>query len=355
MPNFYVFPGGAIDSHDASPEWSSTCSRASTRGTILANYLRAPAPKIDFKTETLADRVGVIREVFEETGVLLAAPSVKEHDTTTHTFISESKTTPLEDRLRYRDLHRAVLEDGTKFFGLLHAQGLIPAVDTLYPFARWITPVGEPRRFDTLFYLAPIETDDGVLFSLPGHPERKEDAEVTLPLWIEPAKALEMSYTNALTLAPPTVYVLSQLAAFSSINDLLRYVSAKSAKNEENSFLVPWQAERHIRGEHATVSSAGANASPTPKAPAASAIQTAASPGKPMDEGKGFIALPGDIAHPIRTVDYLQHNKLPLSSKFAVLVAPEEGPYHRIVLQPHGLSWRVVTSNASLVQSESRL
>jgi len=43
---------------------------------------------------------------------------------------------------------------GERFAGVLASAGLVPATDALFSFARWITPVTNPRRWDTRFLVA---------------------------------------------------------------------------------------------------------------------------------------------------------------------------------------------------------
>jgi 8-oxo-dGTP pyrophosphatase MutT (NUDIX family) len=58
MPNFHVFPGGILEPSDSAPEWKS--------------YLSHSASKHAFANDSEPLRIAAIREVFEESNVLLS-------------------------------------------------------------------------------------------------------------------------------------------------------------------------------------------------------------------------------------------------------------------------------------------
>jgi 8-oxo-dGTP pyrophosphatase MutT (NUDIX family) len=77
----------------------------------------------------------------------------------------------------------------------------------LVPFARWITPLGLSRRFDTWFFLARAS-------DLVGSGElRVDDSEIVGARWVSPRAAL----ADGEPLAFPTRKNLERLAAFDSI------------------------------------------------------------------------------------------------------------------------------------------
>jgi 8-oxo-dGTP pyrophosphatase MutT (NUDIX family) len=118
MPGVLVFPGGGVDPGDAA-------------------LVPADAP------EDAVSRIAGIREVFEEAGFLLARAKGQDG---------------LVPAGRFADLlhsHRAPLVAGEgSFAGMVAQEGLVPAIDLMVPFARWITPVIRKKRFDARFYLA---------------------------------------------------------------------------------------------------------------------------------------------------------------------------------------------------------
>jgi 8-oxo-dGTP pyrophosphatase MutT (NUDIX family) len=87
-----------------------------------------------------------VREVFEECGVLLAGAdgSTVVGDVTGQSW----------ERAR-----QALLAREVALVELLTSLGLVVRSDLLVPWARWLTPEFEPRRFDTYFFLARLPVD----------------------------------------------------------------------------------------------------------------------------------------------------------------------------------------------------
>lgn len=77
----------------------------------------------------------------------------------------------------------------------------LPASELVY-FARWITPKGRARRFDT-FYFAALAPAGSVSV---------DQAEVDAYRWMRPAEALAACAARQIELPPPTFVTLSQLA-----------------------------------------------------------------------------------------------------------------------------------------------
>lgn len=89
--------------------------------------------------------------------------------------------------------------------------GLTLDPEALVPTSRWITPVGLPKRFDTLFYLATVPRDAAVTI---------DQREIVESIWISPAEALERR--RELNLVFPTIKNLEAIAGFTSIDELLK-------------------------------------------------------------------------------------------------------------------------------------
>jgi len=95
---------------------------------------------------------------------------------------------------------------------LLEPHGLLPALDDVVYCAHWITPVAEPRRYDTRFFLA----------RLPAARSATADArEMTDALWLTPAEALRRFQEGALPMVFPTVKLLEALAPYASVSAAL--------------------------------------------------------------------------------------------------------------------------------------
>jgi 8-oxo-dGTP pyrophosphatase MutT (NUDIX family) len=81
---------------------------------------------------------------------------------------------------------------------------LAPTARGLVPFARWITPRAESRRFDTRFfvYVAPNDTEA----DHDGH-------ETVAGFWVTPREAIEKFHAGEVMLAPPTLRVFELLSS----------------------------------------------------------------------------------------------------------------------------------------------
>jgi 8-oxo-dGTP pyrophosphatase MutT (NUDIX family) len=85
--------------------------------------------------------------------------------------------------------------------------------DALVPWARWVTPAAEPRRYDTTFYLA----------ALPGGQEARDvSGETVRAAWTSVRQALADREAGDLVLMPPTWSILVELAAAPDVATLLR-------------------------------------------------------------------------------------------------------------------------------------
>jgi 8-oxo-dGTP pyrophosphatase MutT (NUDIX family) len=174
---FYAFPGGGVDPGD----------RPETLRTDWARRLGVP----DEQARAVVGAAA--RELFEEAGVLLAG----RRDEPDHTV---GDVGDLEEERR-----RIVARDLT-MTDLLAERGLRLRDDLLLPWARWITPEFEPRRFDTWFFVA----------LLPGaQTARDVSGEADRTTWIRPAAA------DGLAMLPPTRSILDDLGAFSSMTDVI--------------------------------------------------------------------------------------------------------------------------------------
>ncbi|MEO3798299.1 NUDIX hydrolase [Nonomuraea sp. B10E15] len=185
----YVFPGGSVDERDAdqavawagpSPaEWGAVF-KASER---LARALVCAA----------------VRETFEESGVLLAGPGPG-------SVVADTTGDDWEaDRL-------ALIDRSLAFADFLARRGLVLRSDLLKPWAHWITPEIERKRFDTRFFAAVLPD---------GQRTRDVGGEADQVVWQRPAEAVELARQGKIFLMPPTHRTLTELAACGSVGDVL--------------------------------------------------------------------------------------------------------------------------------------
>ncbi len=157
FPDAWVFPGGRVDPADAE---------VGTRGHIDG------VPDTDHPFA-----VAAIRECFEEAGAWLGDGVPGEG---------------LRDALNAR---RATLRD---------APGLVADLERLELWSWWITPVSEPKRYDTRFFITALRADELVHAS-------HDAVETVSSRWIRAADALAAA---DFFLAPPTFLTLHELLPF---------------------------------------------------------------------------------------------------------------------------------------------
>jgi 8-oxo-dGTP pyrophosphatase MutT (NUDIX family) len=84
----------------------------------------------------------------------------------------------------------------------------------LTPFARWVTPEFQPKRFDTWFFVAVAPAGQAAVH---------DGVENTESAWIDPAEAIEMSRRGDISLPPPTWTTLRKLGSFTSVDDAMSW------------------------------------------------------------------------------------------------------------------------------------
>jgi 8-oxo-dGTP pyrophosphatase MutT (NUDIX family) len=92
-------------------------------------------------------------------------------------------------------------------------------IDDLHPYAHWVTPEIEIRRYDTRFFLA----------RMPGGQTAKHDESETTALeWLSPREAIERFQKKDLLLPPPTWTTIRQLAPRTSIDDAMAWAKTRT-------------------------------------------------------------------------------------------------------------------------------
>ena len=180
-PGAFVFPGGSVDPRDAEIEVGWAGPDAAEWGRMID----APA---DLARALVC---AAVRETFEESGVLLAGP-------TAATVVADTRGEDWEaDRA-------ALLARSVSLAGLLRRRGLVLRSDLLRPWARWVTPVTEERRYDTRFFAAALPA---------GQRARDVSGEADEADWVEPGEALAAARRKEIVLLPPTAVTLDELRA----------------------------------------------------------------------------------------------------------------------------------------------
>jgi 8-oxo-dGTP pyrophosphatase MutT (NUDIX family) len=172
----FVFPGGKIETSDGPDDAAAWC-----RGLDAAHAARRLA-LASTPSAALGHWIGVIRETFEEVGILLA-------------YAPDGRPVRV-DGARYADYRRACQADHRAFWEMLGAERLTLATDGLVYFAHWITPEIQPLRFDTRFFAAAMPEDQEAV---------ADEREITEVRWLAPCEAIEANVRGQLSLRNPTV------------------------------------------------------------------------------------------------------------------------------------------------------
>lgn len=186
----HVFPGGGVDPRDAdetpwagpSPgEWADELGTDEAHARMLVS--------------------AAVREVFEETGVLLASPADDPG--------ADPVTLDAEDADPLRD---ALVAKEVGFGEMLLERRLVLRSDLLGLRAHWITPVFEPRRYDTYFFVAALPAGQ----SPDGRTSEADAAE-----WVRPRAVLDAFEAGDALLLPPTIVSLEDLDGATSVAQVL--------------------------------------------------------------------------------------------------------------------------------------
>ena len=190
----HVFPGGGVDPADGGPE---AAARARGRSDAEASAI------LGVESGGLAYWVAVLRECFEEAGVLLAyGPGPGD---------LLSLDDPGEAQ-RFARLRQEVNAGRRQFLDVCTEEGLSLAVDRVHYFAHWITPEGAPRRYDTRFFVAAAP---------PGQVPTHDAGETTDAQWVRPAVALARHRAGEMELIFPTIRNLQAIGRFATSAELL--------------------------------------------------------------------------------------------------------------------------------------
>ncbi|MFO0601220.1 MAG: MBL fold metallo-hydrolase [Myxococcaceae bacterium] len=170
---FFAFPGGKVDRADAA---IAVTGAQGDHGRCIAT---------------------AAREVFEETGVLLARG-------------------PAMTQAQRDEERRALLDEKTSFAEVLARHQLSLHAGDFHAAGRWVTPPYLPRGFDARFFLA----------EAPGEQQASVwKGELTDGEWIAPRAALERWENGTALLHPPNLHALRTMAAFRDVAGAVQALS----------------------------------------------------------------------------------------------------------------------------------
>ena len=188
----HVFPGGVVDPCDTGID--DCC------GTVNA----AEADRSLGTANALCHYSAAIRELFEETGVLLAY-SDRACEVPAAASIGETER---------RGLNNGVLA----WDRLVRERNLTLAARDLHYFAYWVTPKSEPRRFSTRFFVAPMPA---------GQLAVHDGVELIDSCWMTARDVLEAQRSRQMQLIYPTYRSLRDIANLQSVSDIVDWADER--------------------------------------------------------------------------------------------------------------------------------
>ncbi len=188
----YAFPGGVVD-HDESDAHGLIDGQTADEANAVLGVSR---DGLDYYS-------AAIRELFEETGILLARDNKEE-------WASDS---PQLHALRVE-----VDKGRVPWSAFLKTQGLRLACDALHYFAHWETPLDQPKRWSTRFFLAETPTTQDATH---------DSSEVTDIRWLSASQALAGSRDGTMKLPFPTIRNLLDVAKLATIDALIEWADSR--------------------------------------------------------------------------------------------------------------------------------
>ncbi|QWC86679.1 NUDIX hydrolase [Nocardioidaceae bacterium] len=186
-----VFPGGGVDTRDFAASDALTEAEHDEvvrrwAGPDLAQWSARLGTDEDLARALV---LAAVRETFEESGVLLAG--AREDDVVADTTGEEWEA----DRAAL-EAHELSMSE------LLARRDLVLRTDLLAPWSCWVTPVFEPRRYRTWFFLATLPA---------GQVTRDVSTESVEVRWSTVADAMQAADDRELLMMPPQYYTLTEL------------------------------------------------------------------------------------------------------------------------------------------------
>ena len=173
----HVYPGGAVEASDSAVPIAGRADLAAVAARTSSD-------------DPHAMLVAAARETFEECGVLIALDA-------------DGATAVVDDQL---ETERAALDAGeVSFASILERRDLRVDDAAIVPFAHWVTPEVEDRRYDTRFFVT-VQPEGQQAVYIAGESDRSA--------WWRPGDAVAACVDGRMAMLPPTVATLAQLATY---------------------------------------------------------------------------------------------------------------------------------------------
>lgn len=210
----YAFPGGLVD--DNEPSALRFCQGITADE--ADKLLHVSDGGLDFYS-------AAIRELFEETGILLA---------------KDDSGNWAPDSPEFQDLRIQVDKATLPWSDFLRNQKLRMVCNALHYFAHWETPLIEPKRWSARFFFARMPSEQDV---------RHDGGEVTDSLWITAAEALSASRDGAMKLPFATIRSLRMMSEIRSVDGLLDWANDRASAGVQR--IRPVQIEKNGKSKWA--------------------------------------------------------------------------------------------------------
>ena len=184
----WIFPGGVVDDDEHAARGCCHGLPESEANSIL-----------DIEEGGLDYFSTAVRELFEETGVLLV-----------HGAIDQS----------IGSARHSLISGDAGWTAFLESNGLTVACDALFYFSHWITPTVMPKRWTTRFFLA----------ELPAGQEAEPDGiEITESIWLTAEQALRHARDGHGKLPYPTRKTLESFTGLHTVQDFQAWARRRQA------------------------------------------------------------------------------------------------------------------------------
>lgn len=195
MGGWHAFPGGALSRADLALPVTGE-PRGIEETDAVAGFPESLLDGVDDPQPDLVPGLAAcaLRELFEETGVLLAEE-----------LLPGRGSGPAATADGLDGARRRLLAGEAPFHELIDELGLTPSAEPLVYAGRWLTPPFAPRRFDNRFFL--IEWPPAAALQPAVVPGELVEGE-----WIDPAEACEEWRRGEVIAAPPILHLLRVLA-----------------------------------------------------------------------------------------------------------------------------------------------
>jgi len=193
-----VFPGGGVDPRD----FDATVAWAGQTPAAWADRLGTD--------EDVARALvcAAVRETFEESGVLLAGDSAD-------TVVADTTGDDWEaDRVALETRELSMTD-------FLNRRGLVLRTDLLGTWGGWLTPVFEPKRYRTWFFVARLPE---------GQLTRDVSSESSEVVWLPAAEAADEADGGTLAMLPPTYLTCLEVGSLGTVDAVVEAAAGRTVE-----------------------------------------------------------------------------------------------------------------------------